>query len=80
MPERSQETRAPRRPNRSFLVRLWRERNPELGAADSLRGFVRDLRTGEELYLASPAEELVPLLAGRIEAESENPADASETA
>ncbi len=37
----------------SFLVRFWRERQAT-GAAPVLRGFVRNLKTGEERYLAGP--------------------------
>lgn len=40
----------------SYLVRIWEEpRESGIGSA-RMRGYVRDLRTGEETYLDDPAE------------------------
>jgi hypothetical protein len=36
----------------SFLVRLWRE--PQVGGSGPVRVYLRNLQTGEELYLGDP--------------------------
>lgn len=38
----------------SFLVRIWREPREDRTASQPVRGFVRNLRTGEEHYLGDP--------------------------
>jgi hypothetical protein len=55
--DRTGHTDAPgRRHSRSFLVRLWREeRQP--GAEEAsvpVRGYLRDLQTGDQRYVATP--------------------------
>lgn len=40
----------------SYLVRVWLEPREVEGKPARVRGFVRDLRTGEERYLNDPAE------------------------
>lgn len=39
----------------SFLVRLWAEPRQVPGASAPVRGFLRNLQTGEEHYVADPA-------------------------
>lgn len=53
----------------SFLVRIWREPRGGREAAEPLRGFVRNLRTGEEHYLGDPALLLDQLAPGAEEEE-----------
>jgi hypothetical protein len=43
-----------RRDSASFLVRVWLEPRQAAGDERPLRGVVRNLRTGEERYLADP--------------------------
>ncbi len=38
----------------SFLVRVWYEAREVEGGAPAFRGYVKDLRTGEELFLRDP--------------------------
>ncbi len=44
---------APRN-NTSFLLRIWAEPREEEGLEQVLRGYLRNLRTGEELFVADP--------------------------
>lgn len=53
----------------SFLVRIWPEARETGAAAAPLRVYVRDLRTGEEHYLADP-EEVGRLLVRQARAEA----------
>lgn len=50
----------------SFLVRFWREPRGKADEAPVLRGFVRNLKTGEERYLAGP-EQLAEHVRGYLE-------------
>lgn len=43
-------------PTLSWLVRCWEEPRERSQEAPVLRGFVRDLKTGEERYLSDPRE------------------------
>lgn len=45
----------------SYLVRVWVEPREMEGESARVRGYVRDLRTGEETYLNDP-DELGPYL------------------
>lgn len=45
-----------RRRAHSYLVRVWVEPRELDGEDDRMRGYVRDLRTGEEAYLRDPDE------------------------
>ncbi len=40
----------------SFLVRFWREPRRKADEAPVLRGYIRNLKTGEERYLAGPEQ------------------------
>ena len=40
----------------SFLVRFWREPRPAEDGKPVVRGLVRNLHTGEEHYVADPAQ------------------------
>jgi hypothetical protein len=44
----------PRRDERVFLVRMWRER--ETAASRSWRGSVHDVATGRRFYVTAPGE------------------------
>ncbi len=46
----------PRRRKASFLVRVWQEAGGGEDAAFVLRGYLRDLGSGEERYLRDPAD------------------------
>jgi hypothetical protein len=43
-------------PTLSWLVRCWEEPRERSQDGPVLRGFVRDLKTGEERYLSDPRE------------------------
>jgi hypothetical protein len=43
-------------PTLSWLVRCWEEPRERSQEGPVLRGFVRDLKTGEERYLSDPRE------------------------
>lgn len=48
--------RNPDRDSGSFLVRVWREPREDDRAAPIVRGYIRNLRTGADRYLATPEE------------------------
>lgn len=49
----------------SYLVRVWVEPREMEGESARVRGYVRDLRTGEETYLNDP-DELGPYLGRQL--------------
>lgn len=64
-----------RRPSSSFLVRVWLEARELEGAEPILRGYVRNLKSGEQEYFGQP-EKLAELLmrqlrSGAVEIETE---------
>ena len=52
----------------SFLVRLWLEPGGDAGSPAATRGFIRNLQTGQENYVADP-ESLVRLLSQQLRAQ-----------
>lgn len=50
----------------SFLVRFWHEPRGAAGRAPVLRGWVRNLKTGEERYLNGP-DQVVEHLRSQLE-------------
>ena len=73
-----------RSPAVSYLVRFWLEPRESAGAVAPVRGYSRDLQTGEERYFSDPrrlGEHILRCLrAGREQAEEGVPARAKGTA
>ena len=63
----------------SFLIRLWKE--PQEDGAGAVRGYLRNLKSGEQHYLGSPEEIgafLVRQAAARLEERSVDDVSATE--
>lgn len=59
------------RPAASFLVRFWREPGDTAEGGVSVRGYVRNLKTGEERYLSS-TEQLGAYIEEKLEDDAED--------